>query len=442
MNPQDGSSVHVGIRRSKPSDPSPFPQFLEYVCLPGNIVIIEKECSESKRKSSQSLKSFISVVFPEHSSGLRNKTTSHTALRYILLKELTNENFPVDKGSVSACVFRMMEDVSKLIRAHYHSTPMTERQAYSDIRTRVIKPNFGTKFVEDLKSSLKFSQSADKKAMAVKIQTDARDERIMNQTDIDTTAALDIGRSLSSVSRRIMTDLNNESGETDEYRLGVLLAAVMFSTGCRLVEALLVSDFLFDSPLIGSHIRPGGQFVSISPVAKLRSGSVEKSSSRVILFGLTSDEVIDMVEMIRNLSRRINPVFSKLDKNDAGDRRYVVRMNTGYTTYVHHLLSKLNVDHNFTPRDFRGLYVAMSYKMWAKHPTSEIMWINKTLSHGSIDTSLSYNKFRLIEIITKPNTEYIRLRDTYESRLKAVEDLLAKIRNEVPQTDQEEEMGF
>jgi hypothetical protein len=423
MNTEQDRNVHNAgyrllanaVKRRTPSDPSPLSKFLTYTCLPNNLSVIRKECGETKRKTSNALRYGISVVFPEHLSGLRNKTTSHTALRYILLQELNTENFPSDEA---VTVISMMRYVSKIIKAHYHSKPMTERQAYSDIRTRVLKVNFGDEWVAKLKSSKCFCQSDENKALANELQTGARDGRIMKQTDIDFTAAVDVGRTLVNSARSVMDDYTTLYSEE---RINTLLATVMYSTGCRLIEVLLVSDFIYDIDPNTSITRPGASHVCISPVAKLRDYSADKFSSRVVLFGLTTDDIIDMVARIRNYLRAINPVYEKLNKAVAGDRRYVVRMLPGYTRYVPSLLSRLSDDHTFTPRDFRGLYVSLSYELWAKHPTSEIMWINKTLSHGSVDTSLSYNKFRLVETSTNTNHRY-------EKRLREIENTLSKIK--------------
>jgi hypothetical protein len=409
------------------------PEVLRYLCEPSNLKLIEHECGESKRSSSNTLKTFLTSTFPDHSDGFRSKTTSHTTLRYLLMKELTPSNFP---GGVSEDMLCMMDNVSDIIRAHYHSSPMTERQAYSDFRIRVIKSNFGMDYVNDIKKSLRFTQSDKAKSMADKLQVGSRDGRIMNQTNIDFDRAVDLGRSLVSMSRRIMFDLANDDDDCHEYRMNVLLATVMYSTGCRLVEVLLVSDFIYTEPPSGYPVRPGSSCVCISPVAKLRSNSKSKYSIRPVLFGMDHDEVVNMVDMIRFYLREANPVYQKLNKDVAGDRRYVVRITRGYSKYVPDLLSGLSKGHAFTPRDFRGLYVSMSYKMWAKHPTSEIMWINKTLDHGSVDTSLSYNKFKLVEKFT--NTKYDTRYDKYESRLRLLESALAKI-NGGDKKSQEEE---
>ena len=80
--------------------------------------------------------------------------------------------------------------------------------------------------------------------------------------------------------------------------------------------------------------------------------------------------------------------------------------------------------------------MALSYRIWAKQPTSEIMWINTILNHSSITTSISYNVFALTSIIkvtdrisveTELNEQQSRI-DRISEKMEAIlEDLKTQV---------------
>ena len=408
--------------------------FLKSTCIPDNLKIIKKECDESSLRSSLSLMYAIRSSYGEYASKLDKLRTSFTSLKFLLLKEMTSCKLGItriteyDRDGLFKVMY-ILGFTEKLIRLMFATRPLTERQAFSDIRHHVIKNNFSPLMVDLVKQHGGFAQLQEKKDDAEEQQTTARDKRIVKQTLIDVNEAIDVGRTLVSISRRIM---EYDSGiEYIHEMLYTLVATVMYATGARLIEVVFLSNFT-DSDTVPHqiNIRPGSDVLWLHPVAKTRDGG-SKGSHRVILFGLQSFEIGKMVERIRILMGLIDDNYKSMKKDSIQDRMAVIRKLNGFGKDIEEEFMTLNPSHRFIPRDLRALYVSLSYMLWAKHPTSEIMWINHILGHADINTSLSYNKFTLtgngLGGFSYRGIKSNRI-TVIEKRLRKLEDLLQPIK--------------
>lgn len=352
--------------------------YLKLVTSPNTLAQIAYECALPGQargcRSSPTLYMSIRDAFPELAPQLAKVRTSWRALKLLLGERLTKEHL----GPKEVTVRRMMNLlilVKKLVCVLFCDKPITERQALSDIRHHVIKKNFDLAMVNAIKKDGRFAMDPVRKELCKAQQLRAVTDKTIHQRSIDYELATQVGVDLVQACR---SPLSLRS-------IPLLLTTVMYATGARVTEVVLLSTFRPD----------GDDTIVIDPVAKGRTGGDAKTSSRQLLFGLTSAECASFTGSLRTLlGIRYGDRYRSLDRSVRQDREDAMRLVIApLTRFVDKTFGHLLIHR---PRDLRALYVALSYREFAKHPTSECMWINRVLGHGSMDTSIAYNSFHLL----------------------------------------------
>lgn len=334
------------------------------------------------RRSSPSLYMAIIHAFGAELPEIKEKTTTAwRALKLLLKLRLTKEHL----GPREVTVRRMMNllvPLKKLLCVMFHEKPLSERQAMSDVRNHVIRENFSVKLVNQIKKDGRFSLAASRKEECKEQQLAAVKHKTLNQRTVDYEAAIQVGLDLVQECRAAVTR------ERDTTIIPLLLATVMYATGSRITEAVILSDYYF------SASDDSNDLITIDPVAKGRSGKPSKFSRRRLLFNLRREECLEFVGRLRELlALRHGDRYSKLDSERQADRDAAMRLvHDPLTKFVKSRFSSLL---SIIPRDLRALYVSLSYRSFAPRPTSECMWINQVLGHTSLDTSIAYNSFSL-----------------------------------------------
>lgn len=380
-------------------------------------------------------------------------------------------------------VLILVDAVMKALNAH---NPTVEGNALSRIRNDYIGPQWGQLALSYTASHESVLQQSNlNKKLAADTQERRKTTRVLNQTSISFKDALQVGMELVKDARAVVARRDTRravSGATLNDDIFTLISATMFAIGTRLTEVVILSTysrFAKDqaalSSVSGNLINKKAPLVQIEPLAKERSkasvaakifrneearkrregggkdavdagvfdvddlvaayGLVSKKSDRVILFGATYEDINGFVNTLRKLLPLHNKKFGTIKKQANGEYK---KTDLGWA--IHHLpnkmnewvdirLNSLNPSKHFTVRSFRGLYVALSYRIWAKQPTSEIMWINTILNHSSITTSLSYNIYALSEIIKVTDRESVEtVLTTQETRIDALRDELGALK--------------
>lgn len=353
--------------------------YLKLVTSPNTLAQIAYECAmpgqARGRRSSPTLYMSIRDAFPELIPKLEKAQTSWRALKILLSERLTKDHL----GPREVTVRRLMNLlilVKKLICVLFCDKPITERQALSDVRHHVIKKNFDLATVNAIKKDGRFAMDPVRKELCKAQQLRAVTDKAVHQRSVDHDMATQVGVDLVKACRALPT--------YSVRSIPLLLTTVMYATGARVTEVVLLSDFRPD----------GDDTIVIDPVAKGRTGDDPKTSSRQLLFGLTSAECASFVTSLRILLRVRYLPYITLDRSVRQDREDAMRLVIApLTKFVGETFGHLLIHR---PRDLRALYVALSYRKFAKHPTSECMWINRVLGHGSLDTSIAYNSFHLL----------------------------------------------
>jgi hypothetical protein len=445
--------------------------FLRTMTREGNLAIIEHETNYmiSKRGgvTSPSLHAAIEIMWQHipregKSKHVIEKCSTSTACLSDMLKKLMNPlNIPgaaiAGKPKTSATANTVVEALRpylELLQVLYKSmfkhNVTNERTNFSRIRTNIIKVNFGSFFSEALKTTGIFEQSRTNKVLANRVSEKKQRNRVVNQTSIDFKAALLLGQNLVKVSRKY-TGRGEEKKDTSApaaTRINTLISTVMYCIGSRQTEVIILSDYRQFSPdqpslstISNNIISKSAPLITINPVAKDRSaadiaaklfhqnegdeidgkevfdsdkkikeyGITEKTSDRVILFGATVEDIRAFVAEARRLLAAENPEYKSLDKKKKEDRVAALRMiPISFNSLLNQRMKRLNPAKKFTARSLRGLYVILSYRLWAKQPTSEIMWINTILAHKHISTSVSYNVYSLSQVLSTLDEESVR----------------------------------
>lgn len=269
-------------------------------------------------------------------------------------------------------------------------------------------------------------QCSTRKQECDDIQIKARKKKVLSQLPIDFDVARAIGSRITDTACEIMMMRHQIP---IKERILYLITTVMLATGARLTEVVLLSAFEPSDTTECDKINiiDGAHIVRINPVAKGRDSS-QKSSSRVILLGLNAIEIDHMVKRLREYLKQAYPHFADLNANKRDDRERAMRtVITPLSNFVAQQFQPLISERKMTPRDLRSLYVSISYKLWAKHPTSEVMWINQMLDHTNMDTSIAYNSFHLSHFC-KSDTER-KLRKEITRLRKLIEALHTNAKN-------------
>jgi hypothetical protein len=358
-----------------------------------HVIKNEYESSKGKGTKRTSVTLFNSLIeaFPSVPK-LSSKQTSWKALKYVLLHRMTSIHLgsPVTKRRI----MNILVHVKKLIEVMFHDKALSQRQAMSDIRHHVVKLNFGIDMVHAIKADGRFALSSAYKATCKDQQSEAVKNRTINQRSIDYEQAINIGKDLVKRTRDFVCyrDRNNENDP-----ISLMLATIMYTTGTRLTEAVILSDY---EPIkvggCGIELRVGSkaESVLVNPVAKTRDDSPVKTSKRVLLFGVFDEEIQLMVDVVRNLmTKKWGARYKLLKRNAREDRECAMRLVVApLTVFVKEAFKDVSTS-PLIPRDLRALYVSLSYHQFAKRSTSQCMWINQLLGHSSMDTSITYNSF-------------------------------------------------
>jgi hypothetical protein len=346
-----------------------------------------------------------------------------------------------------------LTEVLKLNKIMHLDNPSNEANALTYYRKSVVERNWGLEVGGAVFSDNSFQQAGQRKQKAREISSEKKLIRLRHQTRIDFKLALSVGMKLARDSRNIVSgDIKTNGSEARWHAIYTLITTVMYSTGSRQTEVVILSDY---KPFVPPELRgqlatisnglisPEAPLLTISPVAKdkpvsnkalkafeadqmekfgqinyddfdaesavAQYGITKKTSDRVILFGLTQPEIVSFVAKLRDLLAIGNPRWLRLNKSSADDRKWAINNLHRILDFTKDVLQPLNLAYGFfKPRSLRGIYTVLSYKIWAKQPTSEIVWINTILSHTTIDTSLNYNTWALganIEVLDRQSVE-------------------------------------
>jgi len=424
---------------------NPLNVFFKACAHPTNLNIIKREVSITAQKTSPSLQAAMELIFfympmdkdptdRKRSHPFANCTTATQCLLDLVKTQI--HTFSRSRPNSEAKSQRLVDDMRpmlgslQLILRNLVTTLRVVNQRLSSVR-KIIEERFGglVKTVLKRNAGLFELKGGEKKALSRQSQ-EARSRRVLRQTPILFEAALTVGLEVVKKARQ------------DNASLQDLLAATMMVTGTRQTEAIILSEYK-STPnkqelaiVSNGLISPIAPTITIQPVAKERAvgttaaqifinsdrgvnevfdeteevksaGIIRKSSGRVLLFGSTPEDVRDWVKRLRT-KLAAKPAqngisYSNLDKNNGRDRQQSLkfvdfarsRSESPFNTYIADLLRPLNDKAKFTARSLRPLYVALSYRIWAKQPTSEILWINTVLSHTQLNTSISYNIYQL-----------------------------------------------
>lgn len=470
----------------------PLLSFMKLMARSPNIDIIRDEyayTAGSGQATSPSLHSAIEIIFysierkEEHKRAPGDKThpldgckTSWTCLKEILRIMLTPDEYDHDvddAANVAEELTAYLIPLRKLIIAMWAHNPGNESNYFSKIRREVIVGNYNDNVLEEITKLGRFEQARERKRQAQRLAETQKANRVLNQTRIDFKEALIAGKKVADAAKSIVRE--RRPTKTLEERMYTLICAVMFSTGSRLTEVVILSDypaFSEDQPSLSSIsnnlISAEANMLTINPVAKDRTaksvaakifrreererkrlneaqgietkasvfdeekiiadhGITTKTSDRVVLFGLKQRDIQAMVNKLRVLLRQHNPAYNNLDKTVQAHRDQAIRMVGlgNLNKFVQTVLGPTNPAKNFTVRAFRGIYVVLTFRMWAKQPTSEIMWINTILAHATIATSVSYNTYYLTQVIN------VLDRRTVESELTAQQGRIDVLQNQL-----------
>lgn len=458
--------------------------FLKYITEPTNLEIIRKEYAHftGRAKTSPSLHTIIEIVFfymPRDGESDRDKDDKHPldacrtawSCLFGILKELltpatTDTSVDDSISDIAAALRPYMQLIKKLIEVIWAHNPTNERTNFSKIRTEIIRTNWSPFVSEGLKTERIFEQKVVRKKQAAQVQEEKKSTRVVNQTTISFKEALNVGIDIVKQSRDLLD--GKAGGMSLDRQIHTLISTVMYCTGSRLTEVVILSKYKqFSSnraslsTISNNLISKKAPMLTIDPVAKERDpksvaakiflqkdrddsaidadefdefdapaiiarlGLGNKTSDRVILFGATRDFIDSCVTRLRALLVTRRPRYARLDKTKADDRKFAITNVGDLNAYVDTLLRPLNQAKRFTARAFRGLYVALSYRLWAKQPTSEIMWINTILAHANITTSVSYNVYSLTRVINVLDRKSVDGELTaQQARIDKLEDLI------------------
>jgi len=374
---------------------------LASLASPKNLEIIKREVSWMVARRSLATSPSLLCALEVYYAGefILRKLTAKSVLLAVLEREI--------KPTTSTNTIKEQLKNIHLIVDHLipHSVASVT-QYMSDIRVHVLRPNLGPALVKSLAEDhgIFVQDELDKKAVRAE-QEKARVGRATHQVSVSMVHLNAVGTYLATNSKRVKSveDIKHFRIHT----LHQLLATVMLSTGSRMTEVVILSDYIplllpvtgnnDDGGIIG-RTSPGNNFLTISPVAKRKDPNSTKTSDRVILFGLTVYDIQLMVKVIRQLIPMIqeNPNdYLKLDKDNRNDRAKAIRLVGDFSGFVTDALYNLSSTDRFIPRSMRGLYAILSYHQKAIKPTSEIIWINTLLDHALLSTSVHYNVYSL-----------------------------------------------
>lgn len=364
-------------------------------------------------------------------------------------------------------VLKFLDPVQKIIEVLSFHSPQSEQQRLTQVR-QMLEPRLGKDLVNRA-TNAGFHQSFTRKQQGVQKAKQAKEDRVLNQTTVNFINAMQAGLEMVKSSRKLVNDVGEAtlvkgSKKRLDEAVYTLTSTVMYAIGSRMTEVVILSDYkdwirskterTDLANVTNNMVTQKAPMITISPVAKdrdagkiaaklfnrrqerarrdaaiegkefereefneekeiARQGLKPKTSDRVILFGATPKEIQSFVALLRRLLPRFHKTFKKLDKNSGKDRATAVHlMGSKMGDYLNEKLLNdperpLNETYTFTMRSLRALYVAISYRVWAKQPTSEIMWINAILGHSHIATSVSYNTYALSKIVNVLDRESV-----------------------------------
>ena len=388
--------------------------FFKFMAIDTNLRIMQKEYAFMREyralPTSPSFHAAIEMTYrymPENSKDdhpLAKCRTSWSA--FVCLMECLLHPTLITVDQLKICII----DIKKIVEACWGHDTGAEANKMSVIRN-IIALNYSNEVLLYISSLRIFDQNWDRRTAFSVVKKERRMDLAADPISLSYKATLNIGYQLARESQEYVTEAK-KAITGDIGAIHTLIATVMLCTGARLTEVILISDFTpirqRDTNIKTVSFAP---MVTIRPTAKgvneekrvarsVMRGTdaplpIDLSSDRVIMFGLQSHDIYTMVELVRAHLREMDPRFDELDKNNPKDRIRCCHMIKRFGPFVSMLMAEANDKAHFTSRSFRGIYAAMSFKIWAKKPMSEIVWINRLLSHQSMDTSISYNKYSL-----------------------------------------------